>query len=154
MPLPLERDPHITSSEPSTDTTMLDSSDDPWMAGNDDMTSAQDGVDDRSLVTTRLKPTDVPGATRTRDEAKAVGVSSLVGDPETLRRHWESVQVGFVDDPRRAVEDAERLVSGVVEELVDSFRLQRQALEESWSEGSDSSIDDLRRAFQRISRLL
>jgi hypothetical protein len=79
----------------------------------------------------------------------AVSGNSLVGDPQTLRREWESVQVGFVDDPRRAVDDAERLVARVVEELVDRFRVQRENLEESWSEGSAASINDLRQAFQR-----
>jgi hypothetical protein len=56
---------------------------------------------------------------------------------------------GFVDDPRRAVEDAERLVSMAVEELVDNFLQQRQALETSWSQASDRSVNELRQAFQR-----
>ena len=78
-----------------------------------------------------------------------VSAESLVSDPGALRLSWDSIQVGFVDDPRRAVGDAERLVSSVVEELVDGFRLQRQRLEAYWSEGADASTDDLRRAFQR-----
>ena len=57
--------------------------------------------------------------------------------------------MGFVDDPRGAVDEAERLVARVVEELVNRFRQQRQELEESWSQDSDeSSINDLRQAFQ------
>ena len=74
---------------------------------------------------------------------------SLVSDPAALRLSWDSIQVGFVDDPRRAVGDAEHLVSAVVDDLVDGFRLQRQRLEASWLVGAEASTDDLRQAFQR-----
>jgi hypothetical protein len=73
----------------------------------------------------------------------------LVSDPESLRRRWESVQVGFVDDPRQAVGEADGLVSVVIDDLADGFRRQRQRLESQWSEGRDASTDDLRESFQR-----
>jgi hypothetical protein len=73
----------------------------------------------------------------------------LLSDPESLRRRWESVQVGFVDDPRQAVGDADGLVSSVIEDLSDGFRAQRQRLEARWSAGDDASTDDLRESFQR-----
>jgi hypothetical protein len=146
-----KRDPRIATAEPGIDTSLLDSSDDPWMGGNDDMTAAQD---DAARVTSEGQLATSNGSKLGASqlghaEKQIFSGSSLVGDPEALRRQWESVQVGFVDDPRRTVQDAERLVSMVVEELVDNFRLQRQALEASWSEGSDRSINDLRQAFQR-----
>jgi len=91
----------------------------------------------------------VTGTVTPSDDRASFTGGSLVRDPTALRRQWESVQVGLVDDPRRAVEAAEGLVSIVVEELVDNVRQQRQALEASWSEGSDRSINDLRQAFRR-----
>jgi len=73
----------------------------------------------------------------------------LLSEPGSLRRRWESVQVGFVDDPRQAVGEADSLVSSVIEELVDGFRQQRQRLEAQWSRGAQVSTDELRDAFQR-----
>ena len=75
--------------------------------------------------------------------------NGLVSDPESFRRRWESVQVGFVDDPRQAVGDADALVSSVIDDLAEGFRRQRQRLESRWSEGEDASTDDLRESFQR-----
>ena len=74
---------------------------------------------------------------------------ALTSDPESLRRRWESVQVGFVDDPRRAVGEAEELVSTVMDDLVSGFRDERRALETQWSGGGEPSTDELRQAFQR-----
>jgi len=84
------------------------------------------------------------------DEPSPRGPSGgLVSDPESLRRRWESVQVGFVDDPRQAVRDADGLVSSVIEDLADGFRRQRQRLESHWSDGGEASTDDLRESFHR-----
>jgi hypothetical protein len=83
------------------------------------------------------------------DDTEDEPMESLVSDPESLRRQWESVQVGFVDDPRRAVGDADVLVSSVIEDLAGGFRSQRERLEARWSEGSETSTDDLRESFRR-----
>ena len=71
-----------------------------------------------------------------------------MGDPEGLRRQWDSVQVGFVDDPRNAVREADALVSAAIEELAAGFSDQRSRLEAAWAGGSDASTDDLRGAFR------
>ena len=73
----------------------------------------------------------------------------LLQDAGSLRRQWESVQVGFVDDPRQAVNEADTLVSEVIDELVKGFRVQRERLERGWSEGAEPATDELREAFQR-----
>lgn len=79
---------------------------------------------------------------------KGNGHGSLFRDAQGLRQRWESVQVGFVDNPREAVGEAEQLVSSAISELANRFRQQREILETSWSEGHDPSTDDLRAAFQ------
>lgn len=71
--------------------------------------------------------------------------SPLVLNGERFRTRWASIQVGFVDDPRRAVGEAERLVTDVIDELVEGFRRQRERLEES----GEGSTDEMRTAFQR-----
>jgi hypothetical protein len=82
-------------------------------------------------------------------EAAPARADALVSDPESLRRRWESVQVGFVDDPPQAVGEADSLVSVVIEDVSDGFRRRRQRLESRWSEGGDASTDELRGSFQR-----
>jgi hypothetical protein len=74
---------------------------------------------------------------------------SLLADPSGFARRWECIQVGFVDDPRSAVQEAETLVSNVMSEMTGMFQRQRQQLEEQWSGGNQASTDDLRIAFQR-----
>lgn len=75
--------------------------------------------------------------------------TSLLGNPQGFRLRWESIQVSFVDDPRGAVEEAEKLVSSVIDELVSGFRQQRESLEQQWSGGGEASTDSMRTAFQR-----
>ena len=80
--------------------------------------------------------------------ATQTGNGSLLRDPEDLRKRWESVQVGFVDNPREAVGEAENLVSSAIGEIAGQFRQQRERLEASWDQGRDPSTDDLRVVFQ------
>jgi hypothetical protein len=62
---------------------------------------------------------------------------------------WESIQANFVDDPRRAVEEADGLVANVMQQLADGFARERENLEGQWSRGEDVSTEDLRVALQR-----
>jgi hypothetical protein len=67
----------------------------------------------------------------------------------TLRARWEEIQTGFVDDPRRAVEDANALVGEVTKRVVDTFTRARADLEEQWSRGDDVTTEELRLVLQR-----
>ncbi len=62
---------------------------------------------------------------------------------------WETIQAAFVDDPRRAVEEADGLVANVMQQLADGFAREREILEGQWSRGEDVSTEDLRVALQR-----
>ena len=95
---------------------------------------------------TGLRPAPPNGAMTENENGNDHG--TLFRDTEGLRQRWESVQVGFVDNPREAVGEAEQLVSSAISELGNRFRQQREILETSWSEGHDPSTDDLRAAFQ------
>jgi hypothetical protein len=70
-------------------------------------------------------------------------------DLEGFRRQWDSVQAGFVDDPKRCVEQADGLVSAVVAQLSSGFAEARSRLEQQWSRGEDASTEDLRVALKR-----
>jgi len=71
---------------------------------------------------------------------------SDIGD---LRNRWSTVQTGFVDEPRRAVEDADNLVATVMKRLAESFATERSNLEKQWDRGDNVSTEDLRVALQR-----
>jgi hypothetical protein len=67
----------------------------------------------------------------------------------SLRRRWEKIQAGFVDRPRESVEEADRLVLELVEELQAAFGQARKRLESQWDRGDDASTEDLRLALRR-----
>lgn len=71
---------------------------------------------------------------------------SDVGD---LRGRWSNVQASFVDEPRRAVEEADKLVATVMQRLAEGFASERSKLEKQWDGGDNVSTEDLRVALQR-----
>lgn len=66
-----------------------------------------------------------------------------------LSPRWSDVQASFVDEPRRAVEQADELVADAVERLQQAFAQARSSLERDWDRGEDVSTEDLRQAFRR-----
>lgn len=71
---------------------------------------------------------------------------SDVGD---LRTRWSDVQAGFVDEPRRSVEQADQLVATAMQRLAEGFARERASLEKQWDSGDNVSTEDLRVALQR-----
>ena len=65
-----------------------------------------------------------------------------------FRSRWSAVQTGFVDEPRRTVEDADKLVASVMQRLAEGFATKRAGLEKQWEQGHDVSTEDLRVALQ------
>lgn len=66
-----------------------------------------------------------------------------------LRNRWSSVQTAFVDEPRRAVEQADSLVASAMKRLAEVFAEERAKLEGQWDRGDNVSTEDLRIALQR-----
>jgi hypothetical protein len=69
-------------------------------------------------------------------------------DSERFQMRWNEVQGNFVDDPRAAVQQADELVSEVVELITQMFAAERNILEGQWKQGNDVSTEDLRKALQ------
>ena len=67
----------------------------------------------------------------------------------SLRLKWDSIQVGFVDEPRRSVQQADSLVAATMKRLAEQFAAERSNLEGQWDRGSDISTEDLRIALRR-----
>jgi hypothetical protein len=80
------------------------------------------------------------------------------GEANDLRARWGAVQVGFVDEPHRAVEQADNLVAEAMRRLAEIFAEERKNLEDQWDRGENVSTEDLRLALRRyrsfFSRLL
>jgi hypothetical protein len=68
---------------------------------------------------------------------------------EELRNRWSGVQTAFVDEPRRAVEQADGLVASTMKRLAEVFAEERSKLEHQWDRGDNVSTEDLRIALQR-----
>lgn len=67
---------------------------------------------------------------------------------EHLRARWNEIQGKFVDEPRSSVQQADALVSEVVEKITEMFSSEHSSLEGQWKEGNDVSTEDLRKALQ------
>jgi hypothetical protein len=70
-------------------------------------------------------------------------------DAAALRNRWNDIQTGFVDEPRRAVEQADTLVAEVMKRLAEGFAGERSSLEQQWDRGDNVTTEDLRVALQR-----
>jgi hypothetical protein len=68
---------------------------------------------------------------------------------ESLRTRWKEVQTAFVDEPRKAVEQADGLVASAMKRLAEVFAQERSGLEKQWDRGDNVSTEDLRVALQR-----
>jgi hypothetical protein len=69
-------------------------------------------------------------------------------DVDRFRAGWRDVQSRFVDDPREAVEGADRLVADVMQSLTSRFTDRKHELEVRWQQGSEAETEDLRQALR------
>ena len=69
-------------------------------------------------------------------------------ESEHFRMRWNEIQGMFVDEPRTAVQQADVLVSEVIEQITQMFANEHSSLEGQWNQGNDASTEDLRMALQ------
>jgi hypothetical protein len=70
-------------------------------------------------------------------------------ESEGFRTQWDAVQTGFVDEPRRAVVEADALVAQVIKRLSEVFADERTRLEGQWGHEDQVSTEDLRQALRK-----
>ena len=103
---------------------------------------------DRPTSTAEVaKETERPERSATSDDAAI----TLFPEKEANDFHtrWTDIQTGFVDEPRRSVEQADALVAEVIKRLANGFAEERSKLEGQWGRGDDVSTEDLRVTLQR-----
>ncbi len=70
-------------------------------------------------------------------------------EAQDFRATWDTVQTGFVDDPKQAVRKADELVAQVMQTLARSFSDERSRLEGQVDPTEQASTEDLRIALRR-----
>jgi hypothetical protein len=96
---------------------------------------------DRSVapagVATPVAPDDQPTPLFSDDEAKE------------FRNRWDTIQGGFVDEPRSAFDQADSLVAGTMKRLAEIFAEERAKLEGQLDREESASTENLRLALRR-----
>jgi hypothetical protein len=113
-------------------------------------TATREQAAEQPVQPTATPRRDTPTAHATREQAAEQPVQLLATEElQTLRSRWDSIQTGFVDEPRQAVEQADSLVAEMMQRLAQLFADERSKLESQWSRGDNVSTEDLRVALQR-----
>lgn len=112
---------------------------------NADRSTAQP---DSTVVGTEA-PAEMPRASQAETESSSERTLFADDQRAGLSARWDSVQAGFVDDPKECVQKADGLVSDVVDQLTTGFADARSRLEERWGRGEEPSTEDLRLALKR-----
>jgi hypothetical protein len=97
-----------------------------------------------------------PGDERARSGTDAGSTAgehlAALFDPDVaggFRTRWDEVQIGFVDDPKEAVRQADELVAQVMKSLAETFAAERSSLEEQLEQTDSASTENLRVALRR-----
>lgn len=88
---------------------------------------------------------------RDSDQTRPERPTPLLDESESakVRKRWQDIQTGFVDEPRAAVESADQLVAELMQRLAKMFSDERTQLERQWDRDGNVSTEDMRLAFQR-----
>lgn len=102
----------------------------------------------------RAAPAQRP-AEETRGDGRSNGEDEQLAplfSPEAstaFRNQWDSVQIGFVDDPQQAVRRADELVAQVMKSLAETFSRGRAELEGQAQQSEEVSTENLRVALRQ-----
>jgi hypothetical protein len=139
LPDRFEPTPETSQDRASQDRVLQDRAD----AGLTTASLAKAARDGAQVETTRTfaSPESQPGET----------AAPLFAGEETvrMRTEWDAIQASFVDEPRQAVEAADRLVATSIRRLAEVFAEEKARLEGQWDRGGDVSTEDLRQALRR-----
>ena len=110
----------------------------------------QEQLTTRDLATPAAQPAGDEPRFERGDAAADQQITLLEdADQQGFVTRWQDIQVRFVDDPRKAVEEADQLVATVMQRLAEGFSQERDRLEGMWGRGENVGTEDLRVALQR-----
>jgi hypothetical protein len=95
----------------------------------------------------------IPMESRRNVRVAATQPSITSRETQDLRSRWTAVQANFVDEPRKAVEEADGLISSTIQQISEDLRNERAQLQSQWSKGGDASTEDLRMVLQHYRTL-
>ena len=116
---------------------------------NEEITTADLAQGKRPANTQEMRPQPVAMSGGRPEEGAGSTPLFPSNELEDLRTRWKEIQTGFVDQPRRAVEQADGLVASAMKRLAEVFAQERSGLEQQWDRGDNVSTEDLRVALQR-----
>jgi hypothetical protein len=135
----------------------------PVMAGNDGYTDDSEGYTGESEGYTGdaaagLVADPAPSGQAVRGTPDTGGGAagrgsraSLLEDGELrgITMRWKDIQAEFVDEPQKAVQEADALVAELMQRLAVMFATERAELEQRWAGGDQVSTEDLRQGLRR-----
>lgn len=111
---------------------------------------AVDDSESRHRTEIASQSAEQPLARKAADSPRADATPLFAGnDAEQFRERWGSIQSSFVDEPQRAVEQADALVAEVMQRLAQVFADERSQLENQWAGGGETDTEKLRVALRR-----
>jgi len=122
--------------------------DEPRKEEEQNITTADLAQGKRPAATTETRGPQVVTQERTTEHGSGAPLfpSNELND---LRTRWKDIQTAFVDEPRKAVEQADSLVASAMKRLAEVFAQERSGLEQQWDRGDNVSTEELRVALQR-----
>ena len=99
-----------------------------------------------TLVERSVAPAGVAAAAAADDQATPL---FSIEEAKEFRNRWDTIQGGFVDEPRRAVEQADSLVAGTMKRLAEVFAEERAKLEGQLDRDQSVPTENLRLALRR-----
>jgi hypothetical protein len=71
------------------------------------------------------------------------------GELQSITARWKDIQAEFVDEPSRAVHEADALVAELMQRMAAMFANERAELEKRWAGGRQVDTEDLRQGLRR-----
>lgn len=116
---------------------------------NEEITTADLAQGKRPANTQEMRPQPATMSGARAEQADGSTQLFPSNELQDLRTRWKEIQTGFVDEPRKAVEQADGLVASAMKRLAEVFAQERSGLEQQWDRGDNVSTEDLRVALQR-----
>jgi len=116
---------------------------------NEELTTADLAQGKRPANTQEMRPQPATMSGVRAEQADGSTQLFPSNELQDLRTRWKEIQTGFVDEPRKAVEQADGLVASAMKRLAEVFAQERSGLEQQWDRGDNVSTEDLRVALQR-----